>query len=124
MSKLKFLFLFGIFLIYSQNAYSEYFLVDGKITAMIYKKGWLANKWEPESIDGLYIGKEKKPRPLPKNFESKIVTFFGSKTARKGSCRIEYRHLRGVWYWKKHWKKGKGKPFETEDYLKFNCLKY
>ena len=76
------------------------------------------------SIDGLYIGNEKKPRPLPKNFEAKIVTFFGSKSSRKGSCRIEYRHLKGVWYWKKNWDIGKGKPFEREDYLKFDCLKY
>ena len=122
--KLKYLFFIFFIFILSKHSNAEYFAVDGKITAMIYKKGWLTNKWEPVSIDGLYIGEEKRPRPLPKNFESKIVTFFGSKTARKGSCRIEYKHLRGVWYWKKRWKVGKGKPFEREDYLKFNCLKY
>ena len=124
MSKFKFSMLFGILLIYSHNAYSEYFAVEGKITAMIYERGWVLNSWKPTSIDGIYVGKEKKPRPLPKSFDAKIVTFFGSKSARKGSCRIEYRHLKGAWYWRKGWKVGKGKPFEREDYLKFDYMKY
>lgn len=124
MYKLKLSILLSLIFIYSQKAYSEYFAVQGEIKAMIYEKGWITNSWKPMSIDGLYIGNEKKPRPLPRNFEAKIVTFFGSKSSRKGSCRIEYRHLKGVWYWKKNWDIGKGKPFEREDYLKFDCLKY
>ncbi len=124
MKKSNLIFLIIFLFTFSKNCFSEYFAVEGEITAMIYKKGWIVNKWVPVSIDGLYIGKEKKPRPLPRNFKAKIVTFFGSKSSRKGKCRIEYRHLRGVWYWRKSWEIGKGKPFEREDYLKFNCMKY
>ena len=124
MNKFKFLLLFTFFLVFSKSAYAEYFAVQGKITAMIYEKGWLTNSWKPTSIDGIYNGNEKKARPLPRNFDAKIVTFFGSKSARKGSCRIEYRYLKGAWYWRKGWKDGKGKPFKREDYLKFDCMKY
>lgn len=124
MSRFKFSILFGILLIFSHNAYSEYFAVEGKITAMIYEKGWFANSWRSTSIDGLYFGNEKKPQPLPRNFKAKAVTFYGSKSSRKGSCRVEYRYLKGVWYWRKDWDVGKGKPFKREDYLKFDCMKY
>ncbi len=124
MKKLNFVLVIILLFAFSKNSLAEYFAVQGKITAMIYEKGWLMNSWKPVSIDGIYVGKEKKPKPLPRNFQAKIVTFFGSKSSRKGSCRIEYRHLKGFWYWKKHWKVGKGKPFEREDYLKFDCMKY
>ena len=124
MYKLKLSILLCLIFIFSQKAYSEYFTVQGEIKAMIYEKGLFANSWRPTSIDGLYFGNEKEPRPLPRNFKAKVVTFFGSKSSRKGSCRVEYRYLKGVWYWRKDWDVGKGKPFKREDYLKFDCMKY
>ena len=123
MKILKIAFLFCILVCTTGKTFAGY-EATGPITLMEYKKGLFLNSWSPEKIDGI-LRKDYRRIPLPKVWKEEVITFYPSKqNSNSGFCRVEYKKLRGLWYYRDHWDKKKGKIFQWDDYLKFPCEKY